>query len=710
MTNTTLVEQVKPLRLEFRLSWRPSLLLGAAFYLCLSLAELLSPIDADAYLFWPVTAFAITALRHRPLTIVALMITFWLWGTQAGMKPLWMVAQLLTLIGPLLYLRYSKAGAPSLSMTKRRLHDLRNMVFLAVIPASLIGTLLLVSNDNSLAFEDGWLILGVYLAGELTGLILLIPVLGHWMRTARQPLQWYHLLLTLATLAIPMLLDALGQHAFAQPSLFLTLPFVTWLAHSTNRGTLSHALLILFIGHLSLAYFGLGGYTPMTQLHQLILLCLLLVSAFMTVDVLHATRMDRDEASREIEWLSLHDHRVKTLNERGLLNWATQQASLNGIASVLLKPINKDIYLETLNWEQLGHIERQVLQQLSARLPSATRVAKVSDLVFVAMAPAASVNAATLRPLLQLRVVLDQTSLSMDFAIAGIHRLSENMTDNLAKLHTLWGMARQQSSERLQISHDDKEISARKELLLRFQQYREAVETDRLALWLQPIQSLANDKIEKFEVLARIELDGAIVSPGDFLPVFQRFNYLNDFDRQVIQTTFSKLASLQSGLDAPGVININISGATLADKALMAWIREKVHRYNIVPQSICIEITESDLITNKEIAVHNVLSLRAMGFSIAIDDFGAGLASFEYLNQFTVDILKLDGQFISDIAENPKHQAIVRSMVDVARSYQLKLVAEFVDSQAAKDCLQALGVDYAQGYFIGKPEAARGGS
>lgn len=708
MTNTTLTG--KATSGSITRPWRKALLLGAAFYLCLSLATMLSPLNADAYLFWPVTAFAITALRYKPVSILVLMIVFWLWGMQSGKDAVWMMSHGLTLIGPLLYVRFNQPAAATLSLSKRRLHDLLNLILLAVIPVSLIGTVLVISNDSQFSFNDVWLVLGVYLVGELTGLILLMPVLGHWMRQERQPIQWHQLLFTLTVLAVPLMLSAFGQNAFTQPSLFLTLPFVTWLAHSANRGTLSHALLLLFFGHLGFAYFGLGGYTPMTQLYELILLCLLLISAFMTVDVLQATRQDRDDAAKEIEWLSLHDKRVDALNERGLLNWATQQSHLDDVAAVLLKPINKDIYLETLSWEQLGKLEQQVLEQLSKRLPDDARIAKISDLVFVAVTSAKAATADSLRPLLQLLVVLEETPLSMDFAIAGMHRLSGDMTDNLAKLHTLWGMARQQPSERLQISHDDEAISARKELLIRFQRYREALETNRLTLWLQPIQNLTNNRIEKYEALARLELDDAIISPGEFLPIFQRFNYLNDFDRQVISTAFAELASLQAGLDADGVINLNISGATLADKTLPAWISENLHRYHIRPQSLCIEITETDLITNKATAIDNVLALRAMGFSIAIDDFGAGLASFEYLNQFTVDILKLDGQFISDIAENPRHQAIVRSMVDVAQSYQLKLVAEFVDSQAARDCLQALGVDYAQGYFIGKPEAARGGS
>ncbi len=106
---------------------------------------------------------------------------------------------------------------------------------------------------------------------------------------------------------------------------------------------------------------------------------------------------------------------------------------------------------------------------------------------------------------------------------------------------------------------------------------------------------------------------------------------------------------------------------------------------------------------DKALAVRNIQGFRTLGFNVAIDDFGTGLASFEYLNQFAVNVLKLDGQFISDVAQNPRHQAIVRSMVAVAASYNLELVGEFVDSEEALQCLHELGVDYAQGYHVGKP-------
>ncbi|MFY0663371.1 MAG: EAL domain-containing protein [Natronospirillum sp.] len=426
----------------------------------------------------------------------------------------------------------------------------------------------------------------------------------------------------------------------------------------------------------------------------------------LTIDILHAMRLDRDEALAHTEWLAIHDNRATALNERGLMQWAQQQTTFSEHAGVILRPVNQDIFLETLSWEQLAAVEHQLVQNLNKHLP-VERLAKISDLSFIAILKPTSVSKEQLLPLLQMNLELQHTPIVMDCAIAVIQHLGSDMGQNLAKLNTLWGKARSQPSERVLVAYNDDDISARADVLLHFQRYREAAESGHLELWLQPILSLHSNRVEKAEVLARLRIDGTIINPGEFLPVFQSFNYLTQFDRQVLAQTFSSLQTVQQSLDVVGVINVNLSGATLGDKTLVDWIKTQTVTHKIEPQDICLEITETDLVNDRVTAIENVRALRQLGFSVAIDDFGTGLAGFEYLNQFSVDVLKLDGQFISDVASNPRHQAIVRSMVAVAKSYDLKLVAEFVDSQQAQDCLRELGVDYAQGYFIGKPAASR---
>ncbi|WLD59275.1 EAL domain-containing protein [Salinispirillum sp. LH 10-3-1] len=679
---------------------------GGLVFIALQLSALLAPIDLDAFVFWPVTAFAIASLLHRPVAIVGVATGYWLWGVSNAMDPLMVSVQLLTLVGPVLYVLYnSRWPDPSAAAVGRRLNDLLKIVFLALVPSSLIGTAIVFIWTPDLPRDALAIIWPVYLLSEFTGIVVFLPLLNYWLTRTQQPvLQSKFLSWTMVILAIPVLLEIIGQDAFAQPSLFLALPFMTWLAQKANRPTLSHALLLMFFGHLSMAYYGLGGYDQLNVLPSMVSLTMLLISAFLTIDILQAMRLDRDQALVHTEWLAVHDNRANALNERGLMQWASQHDRLYEHAGVIFRPVNQDIYLETLTWEQLADVEHQLIQHLQARFP-VQQLAKISDLSFVVIVDSVAVNKATLLPSLHIDINLHNTKIVMDCALAAIQHLGDEMGQNLAKLNTLWGIARSQPSDRVVVYHNDDDISARTDILLRFQSYREAVESGDLELWLQPILSLQNNRIEKAEVLARLRIDDSVISPGAFLPVFQSFNYLTEFDRQVMQRTFANLQGIQQRLDVVGVINVNLSGATLGDKTLMDWVESQVVTYRIKPQDICIEITETDLVNDRLTAIKNVQALRNMGFSVAIDDFGAGLAGFEYLNQFSVDVLKLDGQFISDVASNPRHQAIVKSMVAVAKSYDLKLVAEFVDSQQAQDCLRELGVDYAQGYFIGKPAA-----
>lgn len=679
------------------------LLMGVSLFVVLKLAALLAPTDIDAYVFWPMTAFAIAALKHRPASILGLAVGYWLWGMQSAMTPAMLMAQSFTVVGPILYVLLKHRWPDPVATVKRRLNDLLRIVLLAIVPSTLIGTAIIFAWTPDLPLSAFSLIWPVYVLSELTGVVIFLPLLNYWFtRTDQATLQPTYLLSAIVVLAIPPTLAAAGQSSFAQPSLFFALPFLTWLAQKANRPTLSHVLLLMFFGHLTMAYYGIGGYDQLNILPSMVSLTMLLVSAFLTVDILQAMRLERDQALIHMEKLAILDNRANALNERGLMRWADKQNGLTEYAGVIFRPVNQDIFLETLTWEQLAAVEQQLIQHLLARFP-VQQLTKISDLSFVIIVDSNVVNKTSLLHSLLVDINLRNTTIVMDCALAAIQHLGDDMGQNLAKLNTLWGMARAQPSDRVVIFQSDDEIRSRTDILLRFQRYREAVESGDLELWLQPILSLRNDKIEKAEVLARLRIDTMVVNPGEFLPVFQSFNYLTEFDRQVIQQTFANLHSIQQRLDVAGVINVNISGATLGDRTLIDWIGSQVATHHIKPHDICIEITETDLVNDRLTAINNVKALRRIGFSVAIDDFGAGLAGFEYLNQFAVDVLKLDGQFISDVANNPRHQAIVQSMVDVAKSYDLKLVAEFVDSRQAQECLRKLGVDYAQGYFIGAP-------
>lgn len=671
--------------------------------LALLLTKQVSPVDADAYLFWPTTAFAIATLANRPHLFWSVALGLWLWGVF-GPLGWWLgTLNLLTLAGPLLYHRMTKHQAPAASIPTQRLLDLARIVVYSLAPSASIGTLILwaTGTEGGLVLAAAFL---VYLLSDLAGTLVFLPILSQWLRREHR-IDWRYLAVTAALVLISPLLVWVGLETYAQTALFLVLPFLTWTAQTANRPTLSHCMLLIFLGYFTMAFFGLGGYAAVNTVAEMAPLTLLMAAVYLTLDMLQGMRVDRDRALERAEWLSLHDNRAPAMNERGLIRWAETQRSLDGFGALLYRPVNKEIYQRSLSWEKISAMETRLITLLGQRVPNA-QIAKLSDLTILAVAPSAGLSDDNLVALLQVEMELGQTRFTLDGALAGITQLSGDMTDNLSRLNELWARAVQLPNLRIEVEREQPYEFDAERRILQFQKYRSAVEQGGLELWLQPIRALTSGLASKAEVLARLRIDDQLVSPGLFLPLFNDFNYLTEFDRAVLAQTFAQFEQMHDSLEDRACININISGATLGDPNLVPWLGERLEHYAIAATNLGIEITETELVTDKATATSNIGGMRRLGLNVAIDDFGTGLASFEYLNQFEVNVLKLDGQFISDVANNPKHQAIVSSMVAVAKSYNLELVGEFVDNQEALDCLQELGVQYAQGFHVGKPSHA----
>jgi EAL domain-containing protein (putative c-di-GMP-specific phosphodiesterase class I) len=150
--------------------------------------------------------------------------------------------------------------------------------------------------------------------------------------------------------------------------------------------------------------------------------------------------------------------------------------------------------------------------------------------------------------------------------------------------------------------------------------------------------------------------------------------------------------------------SINLSGQSLGDDELLTFILQRFSETGIPPHKICFEITETAAISKLSSASQWIQSLRQRGCRFALDDFGSGLSSFGYLKTLPVDYLKIDGQFIKDIIGNPMNMAIVRSIHEIARVMGTSTIAEFVESDAILEKLREIGIDYAQGYGISRPQ------
>ena len=208
------------------------------------------------------------------------------------------------------------------------------------------------------------------------------------------------------------------------------------------------------------------------------------------------------------------------------------------------------------------------------------------------------------------------------------------------------------------------------------------------------------------EVLLRLlEPDGSLTPPGAFLPAAERFHMATRIDRWVVRTVFALLSTHADALAHVDMLAVNLSGQSIGDPAFQRFVTELIRDSDADVRKLCFEVTETAAITKLTEAAAFIEQMRAQGIRIALDDFGAGASSFGYLKRLPVDYLKIDGQFIRDLVNDPLDQAAVRCFTDVARVLGLQTIAEFVEDAATLSALRALGVDHAQGYLVHKPEA-----
>ena len=208
--------------------------------------------------------------------------------------------------------------------------------------------------------------------------------------------------------------------------------------------------------------------------------------------------------------------------------------------------------------------------------------------------------------------------------------------------------------------------------------------------------------VSHYEVLLRLlDGDGGEITPHRFIRAAERYDLMRAIDRWVVAKCFALVAATPAARES--TFSINLSGQSAADPELLAFIAGELARHGLEPSRFWFEITETAAITHFSTAVALIEGVHDLGARVALDDFGSGLSSFGYLRDLPVDVLKIDGQFVRDIAGDSVAREMVRAMVHVAGAMRLETVAEFVESAAVVDELHALGIDYAQGWHLGEP-------
>jgi PAS domain S-box-containing protein len=226
---------------------------------------------------------------------------------------------------------------------------------------------------------------------------------------------------------------------------------------------------------------------------------------------------------------------------------------------------------------------------------------------------------------------------------------------------------------------------------------RDAIDEDRLVLHAQPIIDVHTRELVAYELLLRmVDRDGAIIAPVRFLPAAEQFGLIEEIDRWVLSEAV-KLAG--RGIK----VQFNISGKSLGSRELIGDLVRGLRETGAALGLLVCEITETALATDETVAEAFVHELRELGCEIALDDFGVGYGGFSYLKRLPITVLKIDIQFVRDLLESPQNQHVVKAIVNLAQGFGRQTIAEGVENQATLELLKEFGVDYAQGFAIGRP-------
>ena len=252
---------------------------------------------------------------------------------------------------------------------------------------------------------------------------------------------------------------------------------------------------------------------------------------------------------------------------------------------------------------------------------------------------------------------------------------------------------------------DDSEASRRHLELQMAAGLRESLESNRFLLYAQEIRPIdASTEPSHYEVLLRLrDRNGDILNPGSFIPAAERYQMMPHIDRWVLTQL---LVTLSDELAALPQLNIaiNLSATSLDDPTFMPFLESLLSKTSLSPERLTFEITETTVVNQLSSASDLLGRIREQGCKVALDDFGSGFSSFSYLKHFPVDFIKIDGSFVRNLLHSSVDRTIVESINEVAHRLGVKTVAEYVEEHALIGVLEEAGVDFVQGYAIGRPQ------
>ena len=427
---------------------------------------------------------------------------------------------------------------------------------------------------------------------------------------------------------------------------------------------------------------------------------------------------EKKEAEKRIIWLAEHDPLTDLCNRRRF----TDEFEKSLQAAIRYKHNNSLLFLDLDQFKDIndtsGHRAGDELLQSVAK--SLQHVTRLSDLVarlggdeFAILIPESDNEGAEV---LAKKIIAELAQIQLSYGTVK-HKVSASIGIvhyplHDATVHELLGFADLAMYKAKAdgkgtfhtFSADDQTKDELETRVFWKHQIENALENNTFVLHYQPILDIQSNTIKHYEVLIRMrdESTGELRLPGKFIEIAEQVGLIHRIDHYVLQRSMMKLATLQKQ-GIPVKLSINLSGAVIDDPKMLPLIKQFIKKYKVQPEGLIFEVTETAAVSNLLQAKSLMTAIKALGCQFSLDDFGVGFASFNYMRELPVDIIKIDGIFIKDLDKNSDDQLFVKALVDVAKGLGKKIIAEFVENREILTLLRTYGVDYAQGYHIGRP-------
>jgi diguanylate cyclase (GGDEF)-like protein/PAS domain S-box-containing protein len=441
-----------------------------------------------------------------------------------------------------------------------------------------------------------------------------------------------------------------------------------------------------------------------------------------TGDPLYCIRQLQDIEERkryegELGYLVEHDPLTGLLNRRGFVRELTQQIAYarrygNGGAVLFLDLDDFKYVNDTLGHSTGDEVISDLARVVRKRLRETDIFARLGGDEFAVLLPHTAVSEAETVSSSLLEAVRDGCALSLgegrrvtiSVGVTGFQKPGKDLTpdDILIDADVAMYAAKEAGKDRVAVASKATKERMRSRITWA-ERVRRAVQDGLFELYCQPIVKLANDSVSQWELLLRLPGDGGeLILPAQFLYTAERSGLILDIDRWVLGQAMQLIAE-QRDTGCEVRLEVNLSGRSVGDPELLTLIEQGLKDRAINPANLILEVTETAAIANMDRARAFATKLRALGCGFALDDFGAGFGSFYYLKHIPFDYVKIDGEFIRNLPSSSTDQLILDSIVQMSKGLGKHTIAEFVGDSETVELLKEHGVDYAQGYHLGKP-------